>query len=111
MGQFILKIKDEKTNRDYYLEWSTVVDAPVSYGFELEAFREYYRGEYGESAMRELPPRLERVEKYGCSVMDSSDTAESLLKSNRAGEKGRRLTKEQILSRYCRKHLGEPSKR
>lgn len=57
MGRYILKIKD------HYLEWSTVVDAPVTFGMLLPEFKEYYRDEYGRDGYRELKHRLERVEE------------------------------------------------
>jgi hypothetical protein len=42
MGRFICKFEDK--DDVYYLEWSTVVDAPVTFGMSLEEFKEYYRG-------------------------------------------------------------------
>ena len=85
MGRVIIKIHDDRDNRDYYMEWSEVVDAPVTYGMNLEMFKDYYRKEYGENGMRGLPERLERVEYKGTSstVEDGVDIYFIL---NRAGE-------------------------
>ena len=43
MPRFIIKITDEKDNKDYYMMWSTVVDAPVTYGLSLDEFKEYFK--------------------------------------------------------------------
>lgn len=37
MGRAIIKLNDGK--RDWYLEWSTVVDAPVTYGMSLKGLK------------------------------------------------------------------------
>ncbi len=99
MGRFICKLDDG--DRSYYLEWSTVVDAPVTNGMTLEEFVRYYRDKYGTDGMRDFPERMQRVEENGCSffVMHS---LKSLLSGNRAGEGETCLTKKQIIERYCR---------
>lgn len=106
MGRFIIKITDEKFNKDYYMEWSTVVDAPVTYGLDLEEFKEYYKEEYGKSGMNDLNERLERVEKTGSSGIAPFGKLEDLLELNRAGENEETLDKEGILNQYCRERIG-----
>ena len=81
MGQFIVKVTAPDGPR--YLEWSTIVDAPVTYGMTLAEFRRHYRREYGASGMRELPERLAFVE------------------NNRAGAGETCLTLAQIVDHYC----------
>jgi hypothetical protein len=98
MGRYIIKIKD------YYLEWSTVVDAPITFGMTLDEFKGYYRDEYGKDAMRRLPGRLQRVEEKGISAHDL-DGIESLGKFNRAGPDESTLTLDEIYQAYC---LQEP---
>jgi hypothetical protein len=71
-----------------FFEWSTVVDAPVTYGMNREAFETYYAEEYGRSRMHELPERMERAERTGTSCMLGYDSLESLMAFNRAGPKG-----------------------
>ncbi len=107
MPQYILKMSSE--GRDFYLEWSTVVDAPVTYGMPLEEFKEYYRQEYGQEGfddqvMQRLSQRLERVERTGCSAHGKD--IDTILLGNRAGENETELTKSEIFRRYC---LGIPS--
>lgn len=102
MGTYILKINDEKTNIDYYLEWSTVVDGPISYGMSLEEFKKYYKEEYGNAGMKILEERMERVNKNGCSGRYPDDKLEDFFKFNRAGKNETRLNEEGILDKYCR---------
>jgi len=89
MGRCIVKLKD------VYFEWSSVVDAPVTYGMKKEDFIDYYREEYGRSGMEELLKRLERVEKSGTSLL-TQVSAEELLTFNRAGEKESCLSLDEI---------------
>jgi len=93
MPRYIVKLED------YYLEWSTVVDAPVTYGMPLEEFQEYYEKEYGRDGLRELGQRLRRTEETGCSA--HSMTADDLLECNHAGEDGKRISKDEIIKKYC----------
>jgi hypothetical protein len=97
MPQFIIKLPDKGT--DYYLVWSTVVDAPITCGMSLEEFKDYYKHEYGRTGMEQLEDRLKRVEENGCSAYN--ETLDDLPICNRAGEHESHLTKEQILKRYC----------
>ena len=103
MGRYIIKISDEKTNKDYYMEWSTIVDAPVTYGLELQEFKDYYRDEYGANEISALDERLKRVDTKGISAHD--ETLEDLLGCNRAGKKETCLTKQEILEQYCLKRM------
>lgn len=98
MPTFIVKIKD------YYLEWSTIVDAPVTYGMSLDEFKAYYQEEYGRDGMRDLDQRLQRVERYGSSHVEGR-SAEDILSINRAGPDETDLTFDEIYQAYC---LGQP---
>lgn len=101
MGRYIVKLADRQHKTDYYMEWSTVVDAPVTWGMTLDNFKEYYIEEYGKSSVDELEKRLLRVEERGCSAM--FDDLDSLIQTNRAKEGGGKATKTYILDNYCRK--------
>ena len=94
MGKYIIKLGD------YYLEWSTVVDAPVTYGMTLDEFKGYYEWEYGQQGMYTLPGRLERVEEKGTSCYDDSDVDATII-GNRAGPDETELTKDEIYRAYC----------
>lgn len=99
MPRIICKVNAE--GRDYYFEFSTVVDAPVNAGMSLEEFTEYYREEYGRRSMEfEFPNRMKRVEEQGTSST-SGDSLEDLICCNRAGKDETRLTVEQLIDAYC----------
>jgi hypothetical protein len=93
MGRSIVKLGD------YYLMWSTVVDAPVTYGMKLDEFKDWYLKEYGRSGMLDLEDRLDRVEEAGTSALD--EDIESLLSGNRAGDDEEELTLDELYRRYC----------
>lgn len=94
MGVYIIKIKDK------YLEWSTIVDAPVTYGMSLDEFKEYYRQRYGEFRIRGLGSRLELVEKKGSSDLEGM-TVEDVIRFNRSGEDESCITMDEIYQKYC----------
>lgn len=102
MPRYIIKLTDALDNKDYYLEWSTVVDAPVTYGMGLEDFKKHYQQRYGTEGMRELPEKLARVEENGISGMSPFDDLQAEMSDNRAGDNETHLDLEGILDRYCR---------
>lgn len=93
MARFIIKIVDPITSKTYYLEYSTIVDAPVTYGMELQKFKQWYIEQYGTSQELELNERLKRVEINGCSGHYPFDSLESILI----------VKEEEILRKYCLK--------
>lgn len=110
MATYIIRLDDEKADPpvSYYLEWSTVVDAPVTRGMSRGEFEAYYRQENGERGMDELPERMARVDAKGTSSLHDP-SVNSVLSGNRAGKGETRLTKDQILDFFCRKGAeGEP---
>lgn len=105
MGRYILKITDEVNQQDYYLEWSTIVDAPVTYGMPLDEFAKYYKMEYGDKGMSGFAERMQRVEEKGCSGYYPDDKLEEFFECNRAGDHETQLDKEGILDKYCRNRI------
>lgn len=95
MPRYIVKLDD------YYFEWSTVVDAPVTCGVDRETFIEEYLDRYPNDPRYMLDERLRRVDKTGTSMFGI--TAEELISLNRAGPNETCLTKEQIIERYVEK--------
>ncbi|MFA5135294.1 MAG: hypothetical protein WC505_05950 [Patescibacteria group bacterium] len=96
MPRYIVKLPYQ--GQDYYLEWSTIVDAPVTYGMLLEEFQQYYRDEYGANGQYDLPGRLARVDATGTS--SRVGTLAELLASNRAGPDEASLTQEEIIQKF-----------
>ena len=92
-------IKLTRGDKSYYMEWSTIVDAPVSYGMSLREFRVYYRHLYGEYGGKDLNERLVRVEESGTSCVDA--TLAEQISHNRAGPGESCLTYDGIIDRYC----------
>ena len=92
MGKYIIKIND------LYFEWSTIVDAPITYGMTKDELVEHIRWRYGQEGINELPKRLERVEKQGTSA--HGYTLERLIDYNRAGDNEKCLTIEEIYKKY-----------
>jgi hypothetical protein len=102
MPRHIIKLTDKETKEDFYLEWSTVVDAPITNGMTLEEFEVYYQQEYGEAELKYLEKRLERVEKKGTSSLLGGHTLEDLISINKAGDGETKLSMEEIIQKYCR---------
>ena len=91
MGRYIVNLDQ------YYLEWSTIVDAPVTWGMSLSAFMDYYQKQYGVAAMDKLDARLARVSKKG----NSATSRHFSIGYNRAGPNETQLTKDEIIEWYC----------
>lgn len=96
MGRYIIKLGDR------YLEWSSVSDAPISYGMTLGELQEHIKDQYGAEGLRSLPARLERVEGKGTSAMDS-ESATATIWLNRAGPKESQLHRDEIEEFYVRR--------
>jgi hypothetical protein len=84
---------------DCYVEWSTVVDAPVTPTLTLSQLWEYIRAEYGNAGAERLPERLARCEQHGTSSVNGT-TVDELLSCNRAGPKESHITRAEIVRRY-----------
>jgi len=98
MPRYIVKM--EKDGVEAYMEWSTIVDAPVTYLMPLEEFKDYYRDEYGRHGMNDLGDRMGRVEETGISAHDGVCVLKTLWSYNRAGSGETQLTKDEIWQKY-----------
>jgi len=102
MSDYILKLSGN--GRDFYLMWSTIVDAPASHGMPLDEFRAFYKKRYelpgitilDEKAFEE---RLKRVEQTGCSA--EYETLDGVLSTNHAGDNKAKLSKAKLFKKYC----------
>lgn len=96
MGSFILKVAGA------YIEWSTITDAPVTFGMTREEFEAHYREQNGAQGMKELPARLARVDATGTSSMlPEHQSADDVMWLNRAG-RGMALSKAEIIRWFVR---------
>lgn len=84
MGRGIIKLEDDR-----YLEWSTVVDAPVSASLD----RDEAVKAWGEE-------RIARADEKGTSFLDVTESAANYVRLNRAGPGETCLTMEQICKGY-----------
>lgn len=100
MPTYIIRLIDPRGGKAYCMEWSTIVDAPVTEGMSLPDFMDFYRRQYGESKTRCIGGRLERVERTGIS--SECDTLEQICRHNRAGERETSLDYFGLLDAYCR---------
>ena len=93
MGRSIIKLDGK------YLEWSSSIDAPITFGMTREEFTQHYLEEYGRSGIHDLEGRLSRADESGtsCYLYDSVDEE---IEGNRAGKNESTLTKEQIIKFY-----------
>jgi hypothetical protein len=93
MPRYIVKLDE------FYFEWSTIVDAPVTYGVDRETFIKGYREAYPHEPPGMLDERMRRVDAFGSSRFDAT-AADILIAGNRAGPDGKCITKEEIIKLY-----------
>lgn len=87
MGRYVAKLGE-----DAYCEWSTVVDAPVSWVVPRVNAVEGWTEE-----------RVARADRNGTSILDgypAGKTPEEIVRGNRAGPDESELTVAEILARY-----------
>ncbi len=101
MGRFIVRFDVE--NVPHYLEWSTIVDAPVTWGMPVHEFIDHYQAEYGREGMRGLSARLKRADSESCSSGYGGYDREDLIDVNRAGLDETRLSLAQIVDYYVKR--------
>ena len=104
MPRYIIKLSEKGADgkeADFYLEWSTITCAPLTFGMPLDKFKKYYEKKYGSDSpkMKRLPELLARVKETCCS--EPSESLEGLLASNHAGPNKRAYTRDEIFRLYC----------
>jgi hypothetical protein len=102
MPRCLVKLAD-----DEYVEWSTVVDAPVTYAMTRDEMADYLRGEYGAHREHETPARLDRCDERGHSALwpgaDRANCAEAFIEGNRAGQNEREASLAELREVYARR--------
>lgn len=102
MPQYICKLPIDNDLPPLYILWSTVVDAPVTYGMVRSELDDYMRSEHGSRYMEEQHAlRMARVEKSGTSAMLGSGRFEDLIVGNHAGKDGQEMTLEEIIAEHA----------
>lgn len=93
MGRTLIKLTHDK--KDYYLEWSSIVDAPITWGMSLEELKKYIKDKYGNEGLRELSYRLERLD------LENNHRIEGIISYNRSGKNETKMTIKEIINKYC----------
>lgn len=93
MPHYILRIKTVKGPR--YIDWSTIVDAPVSGALTRAEIKEHWKSRYG-STSADIATRLKDADRYGTDCLDHSPIAR-VIAGNRAGPRESELTLAQII--------------
>lgn len=83
-----------------FLEWSSVVDAPVTFGMTEAELRKHIAEHYGTEGLRVADSRIERAKRVGTSYLDNNESFDDLVSFNRAGPNETQLTKEQLIRIY-----------
>lgn len=97
MPRAVIKIKD------WYLIWSTIVDAPIACCKEdelVQMVKTFFDGASPETIHRMVTSTKEN----GVSNVRAG-TIDSVISYNHAGPKGRTLTRDEIYNVYCLKQL------
>ena len=100
MPNVILYLRDGREG--WYLEYSTVVDAPTTGGMRHNEMLRHLAREYGRADLKGHKARLARAHANGSSYRFDKESAEDVIRSNRAGPGELSLTKKGILDLYCR---------
>lgn len=83
-----------------YLVWSSVADAPLSYGLPSDAFADFARDEYGHIFNgASLETKMALADRLGSS-RPGYETLEELIAGNCAGIDGSSLTLDEIVEVY-----------
>lgn len=96
MAKAIVKLADDK-----YVEWSSVVDAPVSCVMSRKDMREYLHETYGMASVAGNLERLDRADEHGTSF-HTPTPASAVAGFNRAGPNETKLSLEEIIKQYSK---------
>lgn len=103
MSKFIVRLVDGDEPR--YVEWSTVVDAPITYLMTRDELQEFLIEDAveraREEAIRDWPLRMARVDATGTSAYGRGD-ADDEISCNRAGPDESHLPTRQAIAEYLR---------
>jgi hypothetical protein len=97
MPNYIIRFDTPRGAR--YLEYSTIVDAPVTTGMTRDEFERHYVEQYGLTSVHDMRRRLAVVDKKGTSSMLHATVVETI-SYNRAGKDESRLTVSQLVDYY-----------
>jgi hypothetical protein len=96
---------------ELYLEYSTVVDAPVTVAVPRDEMHSYLVKRYGEGVDGETSTdsRLDRAKAVGSSELWTTNTLEEAVYCNHAGRDGTRMSYEQFVDWFFVRRMGAES--
>jgi hypothetical protein len=94
MGKCIIQLDGK------FMHWSSVTDAPETPLLPEPLFAQYWKDEYGRSGMVDYANMMDRAKTQGHSSRFSTETVNSLIRNNRAGQGDKTMTKKQIIEAY-----------
>lgn len=84
-----------------YNMYTTIADgACYDKALTLDELRKVISFEHGQSGLSELPERLTRAHKKGCSALDRECDLKSLLVANRAGPNETEMSYDDFVATY-----------
>ena len=101
----MIKARNERMSRitvkmgEFYIEYSTIQDAPVEYGLKLEDYRKWYAEEYGRSGSSNFCIDVMRADRGGELL------ARDVIRNNCSGDKGGKLTYDKFYRAYCLREI------
>ena len=95
MGQSIVKIKDK------YLVWSSVVDAPITYGMTRAAVLAWLRDEHGRSSFDYWQRAVAETDA------DPAEKIKDAIIGNRAGKNEQPINADGVYRRYVELRCGD----
>ena len=103
MPRFLIKLN--AGDRDWYLVWSTVVDAPVSMGLSFDEAEIDVHQRYGDAGRNWWPTAANLLKEKGVSTR-GYECSIDVIKYNRAGAGESCLSPDEIVKVYClRQHI------
>jgi len=94
MSRIIIQLKD------FYLEWSSIVHAPITFGMNKKEFELYHHDEYSANGHWDFRERMKRVTEAGTSSHHGM-TVKEVISNNHAGPEETELTFDEIYQAYC----------
>jgi RNase P/RNase MRP subunit POP5 len=91
-------VHDQPDGTRLYLVWSSIVDAPITFGTTLDQLRDFWQEEYGRVGLEAIDDSLAR---------GRVKTVADVVACNRAGRGETRLTAEQIVEHYFVRRGGD----
>ncbi len=83
-----------------YQIYSTISDGPYYVtALTLKQLRTHIRKTYGESGIRDLPQRLERAHRTGCSSVENMSLSD-VIACNRAGPEESELSLDEFVAQH-----------